>query len=217
MPLVPGVFFYFSSTPTMIPSAFAHLIRRIPFRPKTLVFITVVSVNVARVHDGLTVSAVGVLEGVHRAVLNVGYAQAVPDMAKLAARILRKLRYMPPTLHRLHHASVTLSASAERLHPVGNSAEPIKVDPPTAADDNASVHTTAEELAAWATDELYVAACDPTLLIGRDAVFARPGTSWWHRLCVAGFAGLCRISRAQAVALNIPSSNLLEVGFRVEL
>ena len=222
MPLVPGVFFYFSSTSGLVPAAFAHLIRRIPFRPKLLVFITMTSVNVSRVEDGLTVSPVGELEGIYRAVLNVGYAQGMPDMAILAARILRKLHYIPPSLRQLRRASLDLLAAEQRRRLGDDSLPSAKEDAAgagvgTDGADRASISTTASEVAEWATDDAYVAAADPTLLMGRDQVFARAGSPWWHRLRVAAFSLLVRVSRAQTVALRIPASNLVEVGYRVDI
>ena len=247
LPVVPGVFFYFSSSATLVPASFVHLIGRIPIRPQFLVFITIETVNHARVEDDMNISKVGNCEGVYRTVIRLGYAQDVPDMAIMSARILRLLRYIPPSLQRLHHASMMLGDIGPATENAGDhrpesppalghglasesaTAQGIALGHALASEsatataaqgldhDRESVHTTADEVAEWASDDAYVAAANPTLLMGHDVVFAREGSPWWHRWRVAAFSWLTNISRTQRVAMRIPASNSLEVGFRVDI
>ena len=216
MPLVPGVFICFSSTSRLVPVAFAHLIRRIPFRPQLLVFVTVVSVNLSRVEDDLTITPIGDLEGVYRAVITVGYAQPFPDSGRLVVRILRHIRYRPPVLDDLRRASV--ATGLDGGHRGGNDSLSASAHAAAAAAAAANgEYGSFDDLVEWATEDAYVAAADPTLLMGRDAVVCRPNAPWFHRVRVTLFAGINRISRAQGVVLKIPTTNLLEIGMRVEI
>jgi KUP system potassium uptake protein len=93
----------FSSTPDAIPAAFAHFSRRLPVRPRNVVFVTVQAVNVAFVETHLELEPIEGQERIYRLVVHHGYSERPPLARKIAAFIIRTLdcfpdaaRFFPP-------------------------------------------------------------------------------------------------------------------------
>jgi KUP system potassium uptake protein len=89
----------FSSSFDTIPASFVHFNRRFPIRPRHLVFITVVTVNVAFVESEPDMVQVEGHQHVYRLLVKHGYAERPPSAKKLATLIIRELQCYPDAVN----------------------------------------------------------------------------------------------------------------------
>lgn len=161
----------FSSNLESVPAAFYHFTRRMPMRPRNVVFVNISAVNVAFVEQEFKLTTVPELRRVYRLLINHGYAERPPSAKRIAAFLIRELdcaldnvRYFPPP-----------------------------------------------------SDSELFRYIDPTFVVGRDRVVAKPGTNLFHILLVDCFQVLLFFSKPGSAALNIPPINTLEVGLQIAI
>lgn len=84
----------FSSTLEVVPAAYYHFTRRIPVRPRNVVFVTVTAVNVAFVAQEFKLTLVPELKNVYRLLITHGYSERPPSANRLAGFLIRELEGM---------------------------------------------------------------------------------------------------------------------------
>lgn len=83
----------FSTVTGSVPAAFSHFTKRIPVRPRNVVFVTIATVNVAFVEQDLLLTKIECHNGgeLYKLVVHHGYCERPPCANKLAAFLIRKL------------------------------------------------------------------------------------------------------------------------------